>query len=132
MKSGAEIEFEAHMDLCMKRADWNGFESRRDSARQQGKLLGIGMATYVEACAFAGSEPAFLTLNEDGSVLLRIGTQSNGQGHATAYAQLAAAELGVDYTDVDPGKWRWHGWFQISTSWWHLNCAGCQITISEY
>ena len=93
-------EFEAHMDVCMKRADWGSFESRRDAAREQGKLLGIGMATYVEACAFAGSEPAYLTLNDDGSVLLRIGTQSNGQGHATAYAQLAAAELGVDYSDV--------------------------------
>jgi len=79
-------EFEAHMDVCMKRADWNGFEVRRETAREQGKLLGIGMATYVEACAFAGSEPAFLTLNDDGRVLLRIGTQSNGQGHAAILA----------------------------------------------
>ena len=88
------------MDVCMNRASWADFASRRDSARQKGRLLGIGMATYVEACAFAGSEPAYLTLNDDGSVLLRIGTQSNGQGHATAYAQLAAAELGVEYSDV--------------------------------
>lgn len=93
-------EFEAHMDLCMERASWAEFEQRRAAAREQGKLLGIGMATYVEACAFAGAEPAYLELNDDGSVLLKIGTQSNGQGHATAYAQLAAGELGMDYKDI--------------------------------
>ncbi len=93
-------EFEAHMDVCMERAAWQEFEQRRAEAREQGKLLGIGMATYVEACAFAGAEPVFLELNDDGSVLLKIGTQSNGQGHATAYAQLAAGELGMDYQDI--------------------------------
>jgi len=55
---------------------------------------------YVEACAFAGAEPAYLELLEDGSATITIGTQSNGQGHATAYAQLASAELGMDYRDI--------------------------------
>ena len=58
------------------------------------------MATYVEACAFQGSEPAHAELNADGSVTLAIGTQSNGQGHATAYAQFVAEKLGIDVSAV--------------------------------
>ena len=61
-----------------------------------GKIRGFGIATYIEACAFPGREPATLRLNTDGSVTLLIGTQTNGQGHATAYAQLIAGHLGLD------------------------------------
>lgn len=94
-------EFEAHMDLCMQRANWATFEERRVQARLRGMLRGIGMATYIEACAFAGSEPAFINLLPDGRLTLKIGTQSNGQGHATAYSQIAAETLGVDYSAID-------------------------------
>lgn len=94
-------EFDGHMTLAMERAGWAGFEQRRAEAAARGRIRGIGMATYVEACAFAGSEPAFLELRSDGGFDLRIGTQSNGQGHATAYAQLAAEKLGIDYQKID-------------------------------
>src|SRR5262249_46785483 len=57
-------------------------------------------ATYIEACAFPGSEPAFLRLNDDGTVTLSIGTQSNGQGHATAYAQFVSEKLNLDITKI--------------------------------
>ncbi|PWJ85301.1 xanthine dehydrogenase molybdenum binding subunit apoprotein [Pseudaminobacter salicylatoxidans] len=93
-------EFVGHMDLAMKRADWKGFEGRLAGSKAEGKIRGIGMATYIEACAFAGSEPAHVELNEDGSVTLLIGTQSNGQGHATAYAQFVAEKLGIDVAQV--------------------------------
>ncbi|EHK53493.1 xanthine dehydrogenase family protein molybdopterin-binding subunit, partial [Allomesorhizobium alhagi] len=53
-----------------------------------------------EACAFAGSEPAHLELNGDGTVTLLIGTQTNGQGHATAYAQFVAEKLNIDISKV--------------------------------
>src|SRR6185312_3706405 len=86
-------EFEGHMKLAMERAEWNGFSERLEQAKAAGKILGIGMATYIEACAFPGSEPAFLELNGDGSVTLKIGTQTNGQGHATAYAQFISEKL---------------------------------------
>ena len=88
-------EFAEHMKLCMERAGWSDFDKRADEAKSRGKVRGIGMATYIEACAFAGSEPAFATLEDDGTILIRIGTQSNGQGHETAYAQLAAEKFGV-------------------------------------
>ncbi|MDP3897418.1 MAG: xanthine dehydrogenase family protein molybdopterin-binding subunit [Mesorhizobium sp.] len=88
-------EFDGHMTLCMKRAEWDGFDARAAKASAGGKLRGIGMATYVEACAFAGSEPAHLTLNADGTVTLFIGTQTNGQGHDTAYSQFVAEKLNI-------------------------------------
>ena len=88
-------EFDGHMSLAMERAGWADFPARLQASKAVGKIRGIGMATYIEACAFAGSEPAHLELNGDGTVTLLIGTQSNGQGHATAYAQLAADRLGL-------------------------------------
>ncbi len=94
-------EYEEHMKQCMQNADWDGFRTRNELAKEQGKIRGIGMSTYIEACAFAGSEPAFLELKKDGSFDLKIGTQSNGQGHATAYAQLAADKLGINYDKID-------------------------------
>lgn len=94
-------EFDGHMQLCLERAQWDDFEARNAEAKSRGKFRGIGMSTYIEACAFAGSEPAFVELNKDGTVDLKIGTQSNGQGHATAYAQLAAEKLGIDYSQIN-------------------------------
>lgn len=88
-------EFDGHMTLALERADWKGFGDRLKVSKRAGKLRGIGMATYVEACAFAGSEAAHLTLNGDGTVTLFIGTQTNGQGHATAYSQFVAEKLNL-------------------------------------
>jgi carbon-monoxide dehydrogenase large subunit len=88
-------EFEGHMRQAMERADWAGFPARAEEAMSRGRIRGIGMATYIEACAFPGSEPAFVELNGDGSVTLKIGTQTNGQGHATAYAQFVAEKLNL-------------------------------------
>lgn len=89
-------EFEAHMELSMQRAAWASFAERFAEAQSRGKIRGIGMATYIEACAFAGSEPARVELNADGTVSVFIGTQSNGQGHATAYAQFVSEKLNLD------------------------------------
>jgi carbon-monoxide dehydrogenase large subunit len=94
-------EFASHMDLAMERAGWKDFETRRKEAAAHGKIRGIGMATYIEACAFAGSEPAHVRLNGDGTVTLLIGTQSNGQGHATAYAQFVAEKLNMDISRIN-------------------------------
>jgi len=94
-------EFEGHMESSMERADWTGFDARAKEAKTRGKIRGIGMSSYVEACAFAGSEPAFLELKDNGMFDLKIGTQSNGQGHATAYAQLAAEHLGISYEQIN-------------------------------
>ncbi len=93
-------EFKANMEQALERAGLEGFDDRLSQSQAAEKLRGIGIATYVEACAFAGSEPAYLELNEDGTVTLKIGTQSNGQGHATAYAQLVAEKLNLDISRI--------------------------------
>lgn len=93
-------EFAGHLDRALDVSDWNGFEARATAAKRDGKVRGFGFATYVEACAFPGAEPATITLNEDGTATLFIGTQTNGQGHATAYSQFIAGHLGLDYDKI--------------------------------
>ncbi|MEO9787787.1 MAG: xanthine dehydrogenase family protein molybdopterin-binding subunit [Aurantimonas coralicida] len=94
-------DFAGHLDAGLRRANWASFETRREAARKNGKLRGIGFATYVEACAFPGSEPAYVELTHEGRIELKIGTQTNGQGHATAYAQFVAEALKLDYDRID-------------------------------
>ncbi len=78
-----------------------GFAKRAAASKRAGKLRGLGIATYIEACGNNGPETATLTLDRDGGVTLLIGSQSSGQGHATAYAQLIAERL-----DLPPDKVR--------------------------
>ncbi|MBM3516008.1 MAG: xanthine dehydrogenase family protein molybdopterin-binding subunit, partial [Alphaproteobacteria bacterium] len=78
------------MEQAHRRADVAGFESRRAESRKRGKLRGLGVSYYVEACAGGAGEQPHLTFNKDGTLTIIIGTQDNGQGHHTAYAQIAA------------------------------------------
>ena len=87
--------FAAHLKRAQELADWSGFAKRLRLSKKAGRLRGIGLSTYIEACGNAGSEKATLKLEPDGSVTLLIGSQSTGQGHATAYAQLVAEHLGL-------------------------------------
>ena len=76
-------EFDGHMTLAMERAGWKSFDKRLAASKAAGKIRGIGMATYIEACAFAGSEPAHVELNGDGTVTLadRDADQRAGPRH---------------------------------------------------
>ncbi|HZP20552.1 MAG TPA: molybdopterin cofactor-binding domain-containing protein, partial [Bauldia sp.] len=94
-------DFSGHLDRALELADWKGFAARAEAARKAGRLRGFGVASYVEACAFPGSEPATIELNPDGTATLFIGTQTNGQGHATAYAQFISGPLGLDYDRIN-------------------------------
>ncbi|MCY6381493.1 xanthine dehydrogenase family protein molybdopterin-binding subunit [Hoeflea prorocentri] len=93
-------DYEKHLDQALERADAAGFEARADEAKARRKIRGFGTAVYIEACAFAGSEPAHLHLNGDGTLTLHIGTQSNGQGHVTAYSQFIADRIGIDFDKI--------------------------------
>ncbi|SME97376.1 carbon-monoxide dehydrogenase large subunit [Tistlia consotensis] len=84
------------LDEATAMADWDGFAARRAEAAKAGKLRGIGLASYVEACGGIGEEEARMTLEADGGINLVIGTMTNGQGHLTAYAQLINDKLGID------------------------------------
>ncbi|SOE17440.1 xanthine dehydrogenase molybdenum binding subunit apoprotein [Hoeflea halophila] len=93
-------EFDGHMTRALEKANVAGFSARAREAQSRGKLRGLGTAVYIEACAFAGSEPARLTLDADGGITLYIGTQTNGQGHATAYSQFIADQIGIDFDRI--------------------------------
>lgn len=88
-------EFEGHMRRAMEVADWKGFKARLKTATKAGKLRGIGMASYIEACGGGGPESSTVILEKDGMVTVLIGTQSNGQGHETAYSQLVSQHLDI-------------------------------------
>jgi len=92
-------DFARNMDDAMIAADWSGFEARRTDAAKRGRMRGIGMSTYVEICGF-DQEEATLRFIEDGTLEVLIGTQSSGQGHETAYAQIAADGLGIPIEQV--------------------------------
>jgi len=87
--------FAAHLSRAQELVGWDGFKKRAADAKRRGRLRGIGIATYIEACGNMGPETATLTLDADGGVSLLIGSQSTGQGHATAYAQIVAEQLGL-------------------------------------
>lgn len=93
-------EFQRNLEDALIRSDLAGFEARRAEAKTRGRLRGIGLSTYIEACAGGSAETARLTVGSSGQVTILIGTQSNGQGHETAYAQLAADRLGLDITEI--------------------------------
>ncbi|HSM19145.1 MAG TPA: xanthine dehydrogenase family protein molybdopterin-binding subunit [Hyphomicrobiales bacterium] len=89
-------DFAAHMKAAMALSDWDGFAARREESARHGRLRGIGMSTYIEACAGGGPEYGAVELDEEGGATVFSGTQTNGQGHHTAYAQLVGTELGID------------------------------------
>jgi carbon-monoxide dehydrogenase large subunit len=85
------------MDQALHMADWSGFEARRTEAAGRGRLRGIGFSNYIEGTGGIPRERAEITVDgEAGTVDVIIGTQDTGQGHATAFAQLIGALLGVD------------------------------------
>ncbi len=86
-------EFAAHLKRAQDIGDWKGFKRRLKAARKGRRLRGIGLATYIEACGNNGPETATVRLDQDGGITVLIGTQSTGQGHHTAYAQLIAERL---------------------------------------
>jgi aerobic carbon-monoxide dehydrogenase large subunit len=88
-------DFAGTLARAQELTDWDGFNKRATQSKRAGRLRGIGIATYVEACGNNGPETATLTLDRDGGVTLLIGSQSSGQGHATSYAQLVAEHLGL-------------------------------------
>ena len=87
--------FASTLDAAAARADAAGFPERRAEAARRGRLRGLGFACYLETARGRPGECAGLRFERDGSVSLLVGTQSNGQGHETSFAQVAADRLGL-------------------------------------
>src|SRR5258708_6881609 len=93
-------EYAKNMDWAMEIADWQGFEQRKREAKKRGKLLGRGLANYVESSIGAPNEQARITVRPEGRVDVVIGTQPSGQGHETSFAQVVSDLLHVPVEQV--------------------------------
>jgi carbon-monoxide dehydrogenase large subunit len=94
-------EFERVMDRALETSDWANFSVRRDTSSANGKRRGIGISYYIEATAGNPTETATIRFEEDNRVTVAVGTQSSGQGHSTAYAQIVAERLGVPFESIE-------------------------------
>jgi len=87
--------FADNLDDAIIAAEHSNFPTRRAASGQRGVLRGIGITCFMETARGAPNEGAELRFEDDGRVALVVGTQSNGMGHETAYAQIAADLLGL-------------------------------------
>jgi carbon-monoxide dehydrogenase large subunit len=92
--------FVANLDAAVARADTAGFAARRAASEAKGKLRGLGVACFLETSRGAPNEGAEVRFESDGTVMVAVGTESNGQGHETAFAQIAADRLGVPMDSI--------------------------------
>ena len=93
-------EFETIMELCMTAAEWSSFAKRRAASERDGKLRGIGMATYTERCGGGLPETASIEFKDD-RVELVMGNQEYGTGLVSAYKQVVSDQLGLDADSID-------------------------------
>jgi len=88
-------DFEGAMRASLAKADYAGFGARAAEAKKRGVIRGIGISSYIECTAWGDGEEGSVTLDKNGDFTVLIGTQSNGQGHETAYAQVVSQYLDV-------------------------------------
>jgi carbon-monoxide dehydrogenase large subunit len=93
-------DFSANFERALDLSDRPGFEARKSNSAKAGKLRGFGLCNTIEALGFGLDEEADIRCAADGSVELRIGSMSNGQGHDTIYAQIVAGKLGLPASSV--------------------------------
>jgi len=91
--------FPTYLERALDMIDQASFRREQEAARQRGRYLGLGLAAFIEATGVGGEE-AQLRLEPDGTVSVRVGSPSQGQGHATAFTQMAADRLGVSFDSV--------------------------------
>ena len=96
--TGMQIDggrFGLNLEDALRRADHAGFPARRAASERAGLLRGLGFGCFLETARGAPNEVASIRMEPDGSIVFAVGTQSNGQGHETSYAQVAASMLGL-------------------------------------
>jgi aerobic carbon-monoxide dehydrogenase large subunit len=118
--NGAELEidsgnYQPALDMALEMAGYANLASAREEAMTRGKLLGMGISSYLEVCGVAPSkwvgavgegwgaamwESANIRIHLTGKVVVTTGSQTQGQGHETTMAQIAASQLGVPVEDV--------------------------------
>ncbi|MCM2560972.1 xanthine dehydrogenase family protein molybdopterin-binding subunit [Lutimaribacter sp. EGI FJ00015] len=107
-------DYNATMDKLLEMIDRDGFEARAEESKKRGKLRGLGVNCYIEACGIAPSnlvgqlgaraglyESATVRVNATGGITVMTGSHSHGQGHETAFPQVIAEMLGIDESMVE-------------------------------
>ncbi len=107
-------DYGASLNKALELADYKGFAKRKRDSARRGKLRGIGLSTYIEACGLAPSqavgslgagvglwESAEVRVNPTGSVEILTGSHAHGQGHETTFAQVVADRLGIPIESVN-------------------------------
>jgi len=100
--------YQGALEKALGMADYKKMREDQKKAREQGRIVGIGVSTYVEICAIGpsaatpagGWESATVRIEPTGKVTILTGCSPHGQGQETSFAQLAGDELGVDLNDV--------------------------------
>jgi len=105
--------YEPVLNRALEMVDYKKFRQEQAEARKQGRLLGIGFSTYIEACGVAPSavagalglraglfESAHVRVHPTGKVSVYTGAHSHGQGHETTFAQIVADKFGIPLEDV--------------------------------
>jgi carbon-monoxide dehydrogenase large subunit len=93
-------EFPAVMEKALIAADWNGYPARQAASRRRGKIRGRGIGHYLEVTADAGNEMGGIRFEDNGDVTIITGTLDYGQGHASPFAQVLSARLGVPFEKI--------------------------------
>ena len=107
-------DYHATMDKLEEMGDFSGFEARRKASEASGKLRGLGVNCYIEACGIAPSnlvgqlgaraglyESATVRVNATGGLVVMTGSHSHGQGHETTFAQVVAEMIGIDESMIE-------------------------------
>jgi carbon-monoxide dehydrogenase large subunit len=106
--------YEPALDKALDMASYEDLRERQEELREEGRYLGIGFSSYIEACGLAPSELAgqlgaqaglwesgLVRVHPTGKVTAFCGTSGHGQGHETTYAQVVSDELGIPYDDIE-------------------------------
>ncbi|WP_435079054.1 xanthine dehydrogenase family protein molybdopterin-binding subunit [Halococcus sp. AFM35] len=107
-------DYEPALDKALDMVDYDDLRDRQEELRDEGRYLGIGFSSYIEACGLAPSELAgqlgaqaglwesgLVRIHPSGTVTAFCGTSGHGQGHETTYAQIVSDELGIPYDDIE-------------------------------
>ncbi|HEX4366017.1 MAG TPA: xanthine dehydrogenase family protein molybdopterin-binding subunit, partial [Rhodopila sp.] len=93
-------EFPAVMERALAANNWDGYATRQAESKSRGKLRGRGMGHFLEVTAGDGNEMGGIRFEDDGNVTIITGTLDYGQGHATPFAQVLSAQLGIPFENI--------------------------------
>jgi len=104
-------DYETALQLAMDTVGYDELRAEQAQAREEGRLMGIGLASFTEVVGAGHSadydilglkmfDSAELRVHPTGKAILKLGVKSQGQGHETTFAQIVAEELGIPASDI--------------------------------